>query len=97
MTDDEVAAALEEMVPLIREADRSAARLAAQAWAQRDLTTAHSLICDLAWTYWRSELVPPAQLHPLQEDLAARRRIARGAVGTPPDLYPPRRQGRLRG
>ena len=97
MTDAEVTAALQALAPAVREDDRQAALWAAEAWSRRDLVTAHNHVCDLAWTYWRGELEPPAQLHQLQDELAARRRAVRGAIGTPPDLYPPRRQGHLRG
>lgn len=97
MTDTEVAEALYSVVANIRPHDRSAAARASNAWAGGDLVLTHTLVSDIAWGYWLSDEEPPADVYPLQDELAARRRAARGAIGRPHDFEPPHRYGHLRG
>jgi hypothetical protein len=97
MTDGEVVAALNSVLAGIRAHDWDKAARAVNAWADGDLVLTHVLISDIAWGYWLSDETPPADVYPLQDELAARRRAARGAVGRPHDLMPPSRYGHLLG
>lgn len=97
MTDEEVTEALEALLGAIRAHDRDKAQRAVNAWAGADLVLTHTLVSDIAWGYWLSDESPPAEVYPLQEELAARRRAARGAIGRPHDFEPPHRYGHLRG
>lgn len=97
MTDEEVASALAAVANAIRVPDLDLATRAVLAWRVGDLDTAHVLVCDMAWGYWASDESPPSQLHELQDELAARRRAARGAIGRPHDYWPPARYGHLQG
>ncbi|HET7110236.1 MAG TPA: hypothetical protein VFI41_05155 [Gemmatimonadales bacterium] len=97
MTDPEVTAALDTVLAEIRPHDRDKAVRATVAWAAYDLVLTHTLVSDMAWGYWLSDENPPPELHPLQDELAARRRAARGAVGRPHDFDAPSRYGHLQG
>lgn len=97
MTDEGVTEALEALSGAIRAHDRSLAQRAVNSWFEGDLVLTHTLVSDIAWGYWLSDESPPADVYPLQEELAARRRTARGAVGRPHDFSPPSRYGHLRG
>lgn len=97
MTDEEVAEGLQAVLGEIRAVDITLAVRAVNSWADGDLVLTHTLVLDMSWGYWLSDAAPPAELHPLQDELAARRRAARGAIGRPIDFYPPSRYGHLRG
>jgi hypothetical protein len=97
MTDGEVAAALADIQNEIRVHDLDKAIRAGNAWMAGDIVLTHTLVSDIAWGYWLSDETPPADVYPLQDELAARRRAARGAVGRPHDLMPPSRYGHLLG
>jgi hypothetical protein len=97
MTDPEVVTALNSVVDEIRPHDWDKAARALNAWADGDLVLTHTLVSDIAWGYWLSDEAPPAPVYPLQDELAARRRAARGAIGRPHDFHPPHRYGHLRG
>jgi len=97
MTDDEVTEDLEGLLEAIRPHDHDVAQRAVNSWSEGDLVLTHTLVCDIAWGYWLSDEPPPAEVYPLQEELAARRRAARGAIGRPHDFTPPNRYGHLQG
>ena len=90
-----------EMLLALREVvqphDRPEAVRAVNAWAAGDLVQTHTLVIGISWGYWLSDETPPDMLHPLLDDLAARRRAARGAIGRPHDFVPPSRYGHLQG
>lgn len=88
---------LDSVLTEIRSVDRDMAVRARNAWLDGDLVLTHTIVSGIAWGYWLSDEQPPAQLYPLQDDLAARRRAARGAIGRPHDFSPPHRYGHLAG
>lgn len=97
MTDDEVTRALDAVAATVRPPDLNLATRSLNAWLAGDLVLAHSLVLDISWGYYASDETPPTELHPVQDELAARRRAARGAIGRPHDYWPPSRYGHLRG
>lgn len=97
MTDEDVETGLQAVLTAIRPHDRDKAVRAVNSWEAGDLVQTHTLVSGIAWGYWLSNETPPAELHPLQDELAARRRAARGAVGRPHDYDAPSRYGHLRG
>jgi hypothetical protein len=97
MTDEDVTEALEGLLGDIRAHDRDKAQRAVNSWFRGDLVLTHTLVLDISWGYYLSDESPPAGVYPLQEELAARRRAARGAIGRPHDFYPPNRYGHLQG
>lgn len=97
MTDDEVSQALDAIAAAVRPPDASLATRSINAWQAGDVDLTHVLVLDISWGYWLSDESPPAQLHPVQDELAARRRAARGAIGRPADFRAPSRYGHLRG
>lgn len=97
MTTPEVVAALLALAGEVRTVDRDVIVRGLDRFVNDDIENAHMLVMDVAWGYWFSNETPPDHLAPVKDELAARHRALRGAVGRPVDFTPPNRYGHLRG
>lgn len=97
MSTEDLLAGLATILLVVRPDDRSLVVRALARAEEADYPAAHVLLVDVSVGYWLSNLEPPADLYGVVDELAARHRALRGAIGRPHDFSAPSRYGHLRG